>query len=198
MTDGRVRQGERAPAGGGRRGGLRSLLGAGLALLAALPGAAQNPRAPPGQCEVRGFDIARRASAAGHGANRRHSGRVARDGAMARLNASDASLQVSGGYFVPVIPMAFRDVASLFPASDYQQVLFSATPVGRRSLKTFYGARNRVGTSPRWVRLRLGRVDKRRRLLRGRLQRHRGQRPLSLASTEPDGRSPPVPSTPSR
>ncbi|MBK7595950.1 MAG: hypothetical protein IPJ11_12070 [Gemmatimonadetes bacterium] len=131
MTDGRARQGEGRPAGAGRRGGLRSLLGAGLALFAALPVTGQYPRARPGQFEVRGFDIAP------DGAWRRVTARIAatraallRDGALARLNASDASMQVSGGYFVPVIPMTFRDVTPPFPAADYQQVLFSATPVG--------------------------------------------------------------------
>ncbi|MBK6494214.1 MAG: M6 family metalloprotease domain-containing protein [Gemmatimonadetes bacterium] len=145
MTDGRARQGEGRPAGAGRRGGLRSLLGAGLALLAALPVAGQYPRARPGQFEVRGFDIAP------DGAWRRVTARIAatraallRDGALARLNAGDASMQVSGGYFVPVIPMTFPGVAQPFPSADYQQVLFSATPVGQAwSLKTFYGAQSR-------------------------------------------------------
>jgi M6 family metalloprotease-like protein len=114
-------------------------------VLGALPAQGQYPRARPGQFEVRGFDIAP------DGAWRRATARIVatreaylREGAVARLNSNDPALRVSGGYFLPVIPMAFHDVAAPFPTTDYQQVLFSAAPVNQAwSLKTFYGAQSR-------------------------------------------------------
>lgn len=146
MTDGGAKQGEAAPNLVGWSRGLRSLLGVGLVLLGALPAAAQYPRARVGQFEVRGFDIA------SDGGWRRATARILatreallRDGALARLNANDASLRVTGAYFVPVIPIAFRDVAAPFPRADYQQVLFSAAPIGQAwSLKTYYAAQSRA------------------------------------------------------
>ncbi len=145
MTDGGARQGKSGPTGPGRRRGLRGFLGVGLALLGAWPAQAQYPRARPGQFEVRGFDIAP------DGAWRLATSRILatreailRGGALARLNANDAGLRVTGNYFVPVVPIAFRDVVAPFPAPDYQQVLFSAAPVGQAwSLKTFYAAQSR-------------------------------------------------------
>lgn len=145
MTDRGAKQGELGPNGAGRSRGLRSLLGVGLVLLGALPAAAQYPRARVGQFEVRGFDIAT------DGGWRRATARIAatreallRGGALARLNANDATLRVTGAYFVPVLPIAFRDVAPPFPRPDYQQVLFSAAPIAQAwSLKTYYAAQSR-------------------------------------------------------
>jgi M6 family metalloprotease-like protein len=52
-----------------------------------------------------------------------------------------ASQVLTGTVFVPVIPIAYSNVPAAYPASDFQQVLFSETPglIGRAySLKTFY------------------------------------------------------------
>jgi M6 family metalloprotease-like protein len=133
-----------------------------LGLLALSPqiGAAQYPRARVGQFEVRGFDLPT------DGAWRVRTRQVAaarasllQDGRVARLNAGDRSLAVTGQYAVPVVPIAFRDAAPPYPISQYQALLFDATPIGQAfTLKTYYEAQSRGritmgGTVFPWVTL---------------------------------------------
>jgi M6 family metalloprotease-like protein len=119
----------------------------GLAVLsmAAIPAAAQYPRAQIGEFEVRGFDFAL------DGAWRRAAGQVMaqrnamlRSGNVALLNSAAGKPVVRGNYFVPVIPIAYADVAGPFPSSNYQDLFFSPTPTGRAwSVKTYYAAASR-------------------------------------------------------
>jgi len=50
------------------------------------------------------------------------------------------SLSVTGTFYVPVIPLSFKDVPMAFSASEFQQVLFGATPPpgAAYTLKTYY------------------------------------------------------------
>jgi len=120
----------------------------GLLGLAAAPLRAQYPRARPGEFEVRGFDFDP------NGAWRRPASRI-RDARQALLRNRNMALLNGGGrpvvrgnYFVPVVPIAFRDVAAPFPAAQYQDLFFSANPVGRAwSVKTYYGAASRGNIS---------------------------------------------------
>lgn len=104
---------------------------------------AQYPRARRGQFEVRGMDFRR------EGAWRkrvtairttRH--RLLRARAFAALNSATPSAglgKLTGRVFVPVVPIAFRNVPPPFPASQYQDLFFTSFPTGRPySLKTFY------------------------------------------------------------
>jgi hypothetical protein len=105
---------------------------------------AQYPRARRGQFEVRGLDFRRdgawrRRVAAVRTA--RH--RLLRARAFAELNSgaptATAAGKVAGRVFVPVLPIAFRNVPPPFPASHYEDLFFSPMPTGRPySLKTFY------------------------------------------------------------
>lgn len=145
MTDGRARQGNWPPRQGRRGGRFAALLLVCLAAGTAAPVAGQYPRARQGEFEVRGFDLPT------DGAWRRRTRQVmaARafllgEGAVARLNAAGASLVVQGNYFVPVIPIAFRDAAAPFPVSQYQNLLFADAPAGQPlSLKSYYEAQSR-------------------------------------------------------
>jgi M6 family metalloprotease-like protein len=118
-----------------------------LALLCAavLPVGAQYPRARLGEFEVRGFDFDpngawRRAAAQVMQARRS----LLRSGSMALLNSGTGKPVVRGNYFVPVIPIAYRDVAAPFTADRYQDLFFSANPMGRAwSVKTYYAAASR-------------------------------------------------------
>ncbi len=120
-------------------------MGLAAAVLFAAPLAAQYPRAQLGQFEVRGFDFAP------DGAWRKTATRVMatrrallRAGSMALLNSPSDKPVVRGNYFVPVIPIAYRDTPPPFPASEYQDLFFSADPVGRAwSVKTYYTAASR-------------------------------------------------------
>ena len=105
---------------------------------------AQYPRARRGQFEVHGFDFRRdggwrtRVAAV---RSARH--RWLREGAVGALNLASPTApgggKVSGRVIVPVLPIAFRNVAPPFPAPSYQELIFSPAPVGRAySLKTFY------------------------------------------------------------
>ncbi len=140
MVDGRAKQGKRRSATSGCRGGLAIVLGLLGVLCCATSLVAQYPRARPGEFEVRGFDFA------SDGAWRRATGQIRatrrallQQGQMASLNASGTSLAVSGAYFVPVIPISFRDAAAPFPVASYQSLLFSpATPGQAASLKSYY------------------------------------------------------------
>ncbi len=103
---------------------------------------AQYPRARRGQFEVRGMDFRRdgawRKRVAAVRAARY---RLLRARAYAALNAGSASASggVSGRVFVPVLPIAFRNVPAPFPASQYERLFFTSQPVGLPySLKTFY------------------------------------------------------------
>ena len=105
---------------------------------------AQYPRARRGQFEVSGLDFRR----AGGWRTRvaavrtaRH--RLLRARAFGSLNLATAigtaGTKVAGRVIIPVVPIAFRNVAPPYPRSEYERLLFSAVPVGRPySLKTFY------------------------------------------------------------
>ncbi len=115
-----------------------------LILLVPVTLQAQFPRARRGQFEVRGLDFRR------EGAWRkrvmavrtaRH--RLLRSRAFAALNSAAPNAagadRVTGRVFVPVIPIAFRNVSPPFPTSQYEDLFFTGTPVGRPySLRTFY------------------------------------------------------------
>jgi M6 family metalloprotease-like protein len=103
---------------------------------------AQYPRARRGQFEVRGMDFRR------DGAWRRRVGavraaryRLLQAKAISALNAASAAGvgRVGGRVSVPVLPLTFRNVPPPFPASLYDELLFSVDAVGRPyTLKTFY------------------------------------------------------------
>ncbi len=158
MTDGRANQGNGWRCNSARVGGLFAMALAGVMGLAPVPLAAQYPRARPGQFEVRGFDLPP------EGAWRVRSRQIAnaravlmQAGRMGSLNAGGASLVVTGHYAVPVVPIAFRDASSPFPVSQYQALLFDASPGGQAfSLKTYYEGQSRLritmdGTVFPWV-----------------------------------------------
>jgi M6 family metalloprotease-like protein len=105
---------------------------------------AQYPRALRGQFEVVGFDF----RPDGGWRTRvntiraiRH--RWLRQGSVSALNLASPSASaegnVTGRVIVPVLPIAFRNVPPPFPASRYQELIFSAAPLGRAySLKSYY------------------------------------------------------------
>jgi len=145
MTDGRARQGNWEAPRGRRWVWVVGLLLGGLAVAAAPPLGAQYPRARRGEFEVRGFDLPV------DGAWRRRTRQIMagrafllREGAVARLNAGGASMAVQGNYFVPVVPIAFRDAAAAFPVSQYQTLLFGDAPAGQpATLTSYYEAQSR-------------------------------------------------------
>lgn len=145
MTDGRARQGNWRPVRGRRWAWVLSLVLGGVAMTDVAPLASQYPRARRGEFEVRGFDLPT------DGAWRRRTRQImsARafllgEGAVARLNAGGASMVVQGNYFVPVVPIAFRDAAAPFPVSQYQTLLFADAPPGQPlTLKSYYEAQSR-------------------------------------------------------
>jgi M6 family metalloprotease-like protein len=120
-------------------------MGLGALCLVAVPARAQYPRAQIGEFEVRGFDFDV------NGGWRRTAARVMaertallRAGNVAFLNGAATKPAVRGNYFVPVIPIAYSDVSGPFPSSQYQDLFFSPTPVGRAwSVKTYYAAASR-------------------------------------------------------
>jgi M6 family metalloprotease-like protein len=111
--------------------------------------AAQYPRARIGEFEVRGFDFDpaggwRKVAARVMDARRV----LLRSGQVARLNAAGSRPAVRGNFAVPVIPIAFSDVDPPFAPAAYQDLLFSANPVGRAwSVKTYYAAASRGNIS---------------------------------------------------
>lgn len=121
-----------------------SALGIVLAVLVPAAGAAQYPRARIGQFEVRGMDF----SADGAWRKRVGSIRATRHqfikaGSIRSLNLSSATafggVKVTGHVVVPVIPIAFLNVAPPFSAAQLSTQLFSSAPVGTPySLKTYY------------------------------------------------------------
>ena len=102
---------------------------------------AQYPRARRGQFEVRGMDFrpegAWRQRVAAVRATRH---RLLRNRAFAALNSTAVrGDKVTGSVFVPVVPIAFRNVPPPFSRLQYEQLFFSPAPAGRPySLKTFY------------------------------------------------------------
>lgn len=116
-----------------------------IALAAALP--AQWPRARTGEFEVRGFDFA------SDGGWRRGAERVValrrallQAGAFSRLSegATQGRPAVAGQFFLPVVPIAFRDAAAPFEPAQFQELFFTPTPVGRPwSVRTYYQAQSR-------------------------------------------------------
>jgi M6 family metalloprotease-like protein len=105
---------------------------------------AQYPRARRGQFEVSGLDFRpdgawRKRVTAIRAA--RH--QLLRKRSLAALNLSAPTAaggeKVTGRVIIPVIPIAFQNVAPPFPVNQYEQLFFSPSPSGRPySLKTFY------------------------------------------------------------
>ena len=146
MTPPGPTQGKTDP--GARRGarGRAACFALGALVLAVPAARAQWPRARVGEFEVRGFDLP------SDGGWRRNSERVVaertallRSGAFARLNGTDAFRPaVSGRFFIPVIPIAFRDASAPFASALYQELFFTQVPVGRPwSVRTYYQAQSR-------------------------------------------------------
>ncbi|MHB1329252.1 MAG: M6 family metalloprotease domain-containing protein [Gemmatimonadales bacterium] len=113
---------------------------------------AQVRRAEPGRFEVQGMDW-RPNTAWRNRANLVRSNRWAaiRRGDMRSLNQRRSmlalapgggafSLSVTGTFYVPVIPLAFDDVPAAFSTTQFQEVLFGATPPSGAAytLKTYY------------------------------------------------------------
>ena len=105
---------------------------------------AQYPRARRGQFEVHGLDFRRDGGWRNRAAavrttrhrllNARAFGALNRSATMASGNA-----KLTGRIVIPVIPIAFQNVAPPFAASQYDALFFSPFPLGRPySLKTFY------------------------------------------------------------
>ena len=105
---------------------------------------AQFPRARRGEFEVRGLDFRRdgawrkRVTAV---RTARH--RLLRAGAFTTLNLSAPTAagtqRVTGRVSIPVVPIAFKNVAPPYPTSRYDELFFGAIPSGRPySLKSFY------------------------------------------------------------
>ena len=122
------------------------ILAAFAAFLGAFPLLGQYPRARIGDFEVRGLDFAV------DGGWRLKAGRVMADRvallqgrAFARLNAGGpGGLAVRGNFFIPVLPIAYRDVDPPFPASQYHDLLFSPAPAIRPwSVKSYYAMQSR-------------------------------------------------------
>lgn len=119
-------------------------LGIVVAVLLPTAAVAQYPRARIGQFEVRGMDF----SANGAWRKRVASIRATRhqflrSGSIRSLNLSSATafggVKVTGHVVVPVIPIAFRNVAAPYTSGQIATQLFAAAPVGTPySLKTYY------------------------------------------------------------
>ena len=122
-------------------------LALGALVLAVVPAQGQYPRARVGEFEVQGFDFAANGgwrTAAARVINFRKA--LLRVGAVAALNASGVGAPVvRGHFFVPVVPIAFKDAPAPFPVSQYQDLFFSAIPSGGRpwSVKSYYTAESR-------------------------------------------------------
>lgn len=128
-----------------RLANLQWLTGLAALFLIAMPAAAQYPRARIGEFEVRGFDFAV------DGGWRRSARQVMlrrsallRSGSIAQLNSPGALSAVRGNYYIPVVPIAYPDVAAPFTNDRYQDLFFSPVPVGRPfSVKSYYAAASR-------------------------------------------------------
>lgn len=139
-------QAETPPSPIWRRGASTCLLALLTTILTAFPMAAQYPRAKVGDFEVRGFDFA------SDGGWRVRAGRVMtqrvsllRGRAFSLLNGSGlTSLAVRGNFFIPVLPIAYRDVAPPFAAAQYQDLFFTAHPLTRPwSVTSYYAIQSR-------------------------------------------------------
>jgi M6 family metalloprotease-like protein len=106
------------------------------------------PRSVVGRFEVEGLDF----RAAGAWRARTAAIRLARrallgSGRWAALNRgglTSAPIRVAGNYFIPVVPIAFQNVGPPFPATDYEQVLFSVVPAPLPySVRTYYAEASR-------------------------------------------------------
>jgi M6 family metalloprotease-like protein len=103
---------------------------------------AQYPRARRGQFEVRGMDFRRDGAWRKRvGAIRTSRYRLLQAKAIAALNAGSAGGmgRVGGRVSIPVLPLSFRNVPPPFPASQYDELLFTDYAFGRPyTLKRFY------------------------------------------------------------
>jgi len=141
-----------------------ALVAAALLVVAAVqPAEAQYPRARKGQFELPGMDFRPKGAWRQHSANVRAQ-RLAllANGNIAMLNSQVpgmAGTVVTGSYFIPVVPILFSntDTTTIHPVSEYQNLFWSANPVGRPySVKTYYEqlTHNRIsmsGTVFPWV-----------------------------------------------
>ena len=68
-----------------------------------------------------------------------------RGGAFARLSGVGvAGLSVHGNFYIPVLPITYRDVDPPFPAQQYQDLFFSPAPSTRPwSVKSYYAMQSR-------------------------------------------------------
>jgi M6 family metalloprotease-like protein len=102
------------------------------------------PRSVPGLFEVDGFDFrtvgAWRTQTARIRASRH---RLLRNGNIGTLNRARGQA-VTGSYTVPVLPIAFRNVAPPFPVEQYHDVLFSNLPGSAPySVRSYYAEASR-------------------------------------------------------
>jgi M6 family metalloprotease-like protein len=98
------------------------------------------PRSRIGRFEVDGLDF-RPTGAWRKGAERVRSNRFGLMGlrALSVLNGRSAMTRVSGTYFVPVVPITFSNTTPPFPATQYQNVLFSPSPSAEPySVRSYY------------------------------------------------------------
>jgi M6 family metalloprotease-like protein len=102
------------------------------------------PQGVPGLFEVYGFDFRV------HGAWRAQTERIRaarhrllQQGEIAALNRAGGPA-VAGSYLVPVLPIAFTNVAPPFPAEQYQDVLFASPPLSQPySVRSYYAEASR-------------------------------------------------------
>ena len=117
-----------------------------LGTLAPAPTGPDYPRSQVGRFEVDGLDF-RPDGAWRPGTDRVRTRRRALlgRGQLARLNSPGLSAsRVAGAFTVPVIPIAFANVAAPFPAASYHQVLFATTPAPLPySVRTYYAEASR-------------------------------------------------------
>ncbi|MEO5825867.1 MAG: M6 family metalloprotease domain-containing protein [Gemmatimonadales bacterium] len=101
------------------------------------------PRARPGEFEVRGFDIALDGGWRKPAAVIRAARQVALDArALSRLNAP--ILSIRGTFRIPVVPLAFADVASPFTRDAIDGVFFDPSPFARPySVQSLYRVASR-------------------------------------------------------
>lgn len=121
---------------------------ASLVLLGARDLAAQVQPVRPerGRFEVPGLDFRPDGAWRRRAARIRQSRRtLLRNGKLAALNQTGPSaVRVSGRFLIPVLPVAFSNVAAPFPAASYQATLFAPAPEGRPySIRSYYAEMSR-------------------------------------------------------